>query len=227
MSIQLAYLSLFKNDFFFLKYKTASQASIARELLKSSSDPADWYQDARHFEFNLGDNIEYKFCSLSWLKYSPGYLAVIHPITNADEVKNFLSLKWAGGNSADDLLEIQLVYKGGRIFFQYLRQSTSDETEKERLAEFLSLDHAARRTIQEVASEFRNVHIPKDYIFDVFPPVRPHKFALSQRLRIKVVKGFIQLPANDVPVICIGPGTGVAPMRSVIEERIKAKAHGT
>ncbi|KAJ3830011.1 hypothetical protein EV361DRAFT_865275 [Lentinula raphanica] len=47
----------------------------------------------------------------------------------------------------------------------------------------------------------------------------------GQRLRIKVVKGFIQLLVNDIPVICIGPGTGVAPMRSVIEERIEAKAH--
>lgn len=34
-------------------------------------------------------------------------------------------------------------------------------------------------------------------------------------------KGFFRLPPQkDIPVICVGPGTGVAPMRSLIEERI-------
>ncbi|KAJ3727635.1 riboflavin synthase domain-like protein [Lentinula raphanica] len=252
---------------------------------------SDWYQDVRHIELDLDDSIE----------YSPGDVAVIHPIANADEVEIFLAqMGW--GNFADDVLEIKHVYEDQslpdylprystlrkiftnyldfnavprRVFFQYLRHFTSDETEKERLSEFLSLEHAdelydycfrVRRTIQEVLSEFRNVHIPRDYIFDVFPPLRPRQFSIAssvkkhprsihlcvamvryktklkvprrgvcstylaqlragERFRMKITKGFIQLPANDVPIICVGPGTGIAPMRAVIEERIQAKAH--
>ncbi|KAH7871198.1 riboflavin synthase domain-like protein [Lentinula edodes] len=252
----------------------------------------DWYQDVRHIEFDFSDNVE----------YSPGDVAVIHPIANADEVETFLSqMGW--GNFADDLLEISHVHKDQslpdhlprcatlrtifsryldfnavprRIFFRYLRYFTSDEAEKERLDEFLSLEHAdelydycfrVRRTIQEVLSEFRNVRIPMNYIFDVFPPLRPRQFSIASslkknpqsihicvamvkyktklkiprrgvcstylsrlqpghQLRIRTLKGFIRLPANsDIPIICVGPGTGVAPMRAVIEERIQQNAY--
>ena len=40
-------------------------------------------------------------------------------------------------------------------------------------------------------------------------------------MRITIQKGLISLP-NDpkTPVICVGPGTGIAPMRAVIEDRI-------
>ncbi|KAJ4484280.1 hypothetical protein C8J55DRAFT_510197 [Lentinula edodes] len=252
----------------------------------------DWYQDVRHIEFDFSDNVE----------YSPGDVAVIHPIANADEVETFLSqMGW--GNFADDLLEISHVHKDQslpdhlprcatlrtifsryldfnavprRIFFRYLRYFTSDGAEKERLDEFLSLEHAdelydycfrVRRTIQEVLSEFRNVRIPMNYIFDVFPPLRPRQFSIASslkksphsihicvamvkyktklkiprrgvcstylsrlqpghQLRIRTLKGFIRLPANsDIPIICVGPGTGVAPMRAVIEERIQQNAY--
>ncbi|KAH7912072.1 riboflavin synthase domain-like protein [Hygrophoropsis aurantiaca] len=45
----------------------------------------------------------------------------------------------------------------------------------------------------------------------------------GDRLRIGTQKGFITLPNYpDTPVICVGPGTGVAPMRAIIEERIRA-----
>jgi len=40
-------------------------------------------------------------------------------------------------------------------------------------------------------------------------------------IQIEFKKGFIRLPKNpETPLICIGPGTGVAPMRSVIEDRL-------
>jgi sulfite reductase alpha subunit-like flavoprotein len=40
-------------------------------------------------------------------------------------------------------------------------------------------------------------------------------------MEIGLQKGLINLPAdNNTPVICIGPGTGVAPMRAVIQERL-------
>ncbi|MFI5381546.1 MAG: sulfite reductase subunit alpha [Tepidisphaerales bacterium] len=42
----------------------------------------------------------------------------------------------------------------------------------------------------------------------------------GQRVRIYVQKsGHFRLPHNDVPVIMIGPGTGVAPFRSFLQER--------
>lgn len=39
-------------------------------------------------------------------------------------------------------------------------------------------------------------------------------------MRIGIDKGLIKLPPDiNIPVICVGPGTGVAPMRSVLQER--------
>ncbi|KAJ3742934.1 hypothetical protein DFH05DRAFT_1498607 [Lentinula detonsa] len=252
----------------------------------------DWHQDVRHIELEFEDDIE----------YSPGDVALLHPIVNEDEVESFLSqMGW--GNFADDLLEINHVYTDQslpdhlprystlrsifsryldfnavpkRTFFEYICHFTSDEAEKERLTEFLSSEHAdelydycfrVRRTIQEVLSDFRHVRVPKDYIFDVFPPLRPRQFSIASslkkhprsihlcvamvkyktklkiprrgvcsmyisrlrpghQLRIGILKGFIRLPTNNgVPIICIGPGTGVAPMRAVIEERIQTQAY--
>lgn len=44
-------------------------------------------------------------------------------------------------------------------------------------------------------------------------------------LRIGIQKGLLQLPLDlNTQVICIGPGTGVAPMRSLIQERISIGA---
>ncbi|KAI5984237.1 riboflavin synthase domain-like protein [Pisolithus marmoratus] len=165
-----------------------------------------------------------------------------------------------------------------RSFFRALRYFTTDDMERERLDEFLSPEGAdelyeycqlVKRTICEILSEFRSARIPRDYIFDVFPPLRPRQFSIASsvkrhpreihlcvaivkyrtklkiprrgictsylaglkpgdKFRITVEKGLIKLPDDPhTPVICVGPGTGVAPMRAVIEDRIDAGSNAT
>ena len=47
---------------------------------------SDWYQDARHFEFDFQDDIQ----------YDPGDVAVIHPVATNDDVESFLEiLHWS------------------------------------------------------------------------------------------------------------------------------------
>ncbi|KAI9142100.1 hypothetical protein BKA69DRAFT_1070073 [Paraphysoderma sedebokerense] len=48
----------------------------------------------------------------------------------------------------------------------------------------------------------------------------------NQLVPIKVTKGVFKAPPPRVPLICIGPGTGIAPMKSFIEERVKGNASG-
>ena len=49
---------------------------------------------------------------------------------------------------------------------------------------------------------------------------------LGDSIQVGIKKGLLNLPGNaDTPIICVGPGTGIAPMRSVIEQRIDAGAH--
>lgn len=249
----------------------------------------DWFQDVRHFELVSDRDIS----------YNPGDVAVIHPIAMDSDVDSFLVMMgWA--NDADTpfsiahtmldqslpdrvprvtTLRILFTYHidfnavPRRSFFQFLRHFTTDELEREKLDDFLSVEGAdelyeycqrVKRTIREVLSEFRSARIPRDYVFDVFPPLRPRQFSIASsskrhpreihlcvaivkyrtklkiprrgvctsylaalqpgdRLRISVEKWLIKLPEDlTVPIICVGPGTGVAPMRSVIEERVDA-----
>lgn len=198
-----------------------------------------------------------------------------------------------------------------RSFFALLKHFAQDDMEREKLDEFLSEEGAVRcacsssvlfrvlthtrppkdelyeycqrprRTIREVLEEFRSVVIPREYVFDLFPPLRPRQFSIASSikvrqhlhriaqtspanphphqahprsvqlciaivqyrtmlkiprrgvctswlaalepghsLRIGFQKGFITVPDNSTPVLCIGPGTGVAPMRAVIQQRV-------
>lgn len=44
---------------------------------------------------------------------------------------------------------------------------------------------------------------------------------------VGISKGFITLPGDpNTPIICVGPGTGVAPMRAIIQHRLKFGAKG-
>ncbi|KAJ3763755.1 NADPH-ferrihemo protein reductase [Lentinula raphanica] len=129
------------------------------------------YQDVRHLDFNLGDMAI--LGSLSWLNYSPGYLAVIHPIAHADEVENQF-----------------------RPIFHIPRSYSADFLKTQRHPGSIHLCVAIVRYKTKLKVPRREVC--STYILHL---------RAGQRLRIKVVKGFIQLLANDKPVICIGPGT--------------------
>ncbi|KAG2130147.1 uncharacterized protein EDB93DRAFT_87346 [Suillus bovinus] len=247
----------------------------------------DWFQDVRHFEFSFEDDIQ----------YNPGDVAVIHPSAAASEVDSFLvTMGWA--NDADDfftvehtmldqtlpdhlpkIISLRILFTRyldfnavpRRSFFQLLRYFATDELEREKLDEFVSIEGAdemydycqrVKRTIWEVLSEFLSARIPRGYVFDLFPPLRPREFSIASsiklhpheihlcvaivryRTKLKVPrkgvctsylsglnsgdtlciglrKGFISLPTDlNIPVVCVGPGTGVAPMRGVIEQRI-------
>ncbi|KAH9919058.1 riboflavin synthase domain-like protein [Fomitopsis serialis] len=129
-----------------------------------------------------------------------------------------------------------------RSFFALLRQFVSDELEAERLDEFLSEEGAdelyeycqrPRRMIREVLEEFRSADIPRTHCFidcsyktmlriprlglctDYMSRLQP-----GDKLPIGLMKGLFSLPQDGAtPIVCVGPGTGVAPMRSIIEDR--------
>ncbi|KAJ8591222.1 riboflavin synthase domain-like protein, partial [Rhizopogon salebrosus TDB-379] len=254
----------------------------------------DWFQDVRHFEFSFKEDI----------KYNPGDVAVVHPFAAVSEVDLFLvTMGWE--NLADDMFTVEHTMLDQtfpdhvpnivslrilftryldfnavprRSFFQLLRYFATDELEREKLDEFISIEGAdemydycqrVKRTIWEVLSEFRSARIPREYVFDLFPPLRPREFSiassielhpreihlcvaivryrtklkiprkgvctsylsglqLGDTLRIGIRKGFISLPTDaNTPVVCVGPGTGVAPMRAVIEQRVYAGYNNT
>ena len=45
--------------------------------------------------------------------------------------------------------------------------------------------YRVRRTILEVLSEFRHVQVPKDYVFDMFPPLRPREFSIASSSKVR------------------------------------------
>lgn len=46
-------------------------------------------------------------------------------------------------------------------------------------------------------------------------------------MRIRIQKGFLVQPTDPaMPIVCVGPGTGIAPMRALIEQRVHEGATG-
>lgn len=55
----------------------------------------------------------------------------------------------------------------------------------------------------------------------------PHFPISGCRLKIGLQKGFLSVPADPtIPIVCVGPGTGIAPMRALIEHRVHDNAIG-
>lgn len=46
--------------------------------------------------------------------------------------------------------------------------------------------YRVRRTIREILAEFRQVRIPKEYVFDIFPPMRPRQFSIASSVKVSV-----------------------------------------
>ncbi|KAJ6460363.1 hypothetical protein C8R47DRAFT_1161017 [Mycena vitilis] len=251
----------------------------------------DWYQDVRHLEFDFEDELRFSpgdvavvrplalsndvesfLTYMGWLHIADGSFRIEHTMTD-QSLPDHLPEAVSPRDLFTQYLDFSAVPR--RSFFEYLRHFTTDELEREKLDEFLSREGAddlyeycyrVRRTIREVLAEFRNVKIPMDYVFDVFPPIRPRQFSIASsvkrfpsqihlciaivkyrtklkvprrgvcttflaalkpgdRVEIGLQKGLITLPPDTTtPVICIGPGTGIAPMRAVIQERLQMGA---
>ena len=180
---------------------------------------------------------------------------------------------------AEKLLDLQAI--PGRYFFELLAKFTKDDLEKEKFIEFTTSEgqqdlfdycNRPRRTSLEVLNDF-SIHtvpnIPLEYLFDLFPMIKPRSFSIANSLKmvpnkiqllvavvkyksklveprlglcsnflatcspghqipIWIKKGTLKLPQDPkLPLIMIGPGTGVAPFRSIIQEEISSNESKT
>lgn len=80
---------------------------------------SDWYQDVRHLEFEFDEDIRLSITIPNLVhdranlaaRYSPGDVAVIHPIADSEDVDAFLKLSpWS--QHVDDRYEIQHTMTG-------------------------------------------------------------------------------------------------------------------
>jgi sulfite reductase alpha subunit-like flavoprotein len=168
----------------------------------------------------------------------------------------------------------------GRYFFELLSKFTKDDLEKEKFKEFTTAEgqqdlyeycNRPRRNGLEVLNDFSlNTvpNIPMEYLFDLFPVIKPRSFSIAnslksvenvvqllvavvkyrsklvdpriglcsnwltglaadkdqqQKVPIWIKKGTLKFPTNDpkIPIVMVGPGTGVAPFRSIITDELE------
>ena len=147
------------------------------------------------------------------------------------------------------------------------------EREQQKLKEFGSLDdpeelydyaNRPRRLILEMIMEFENnLRIPLEYIFDIFPKIKPRLFSIASKPdphRVELVVGVVEYktmlrrirrglctkwlktlgPGDEFvftidrnrlnfelpnvanpPLIMVAPGTGIAPMKSLVEDIVQ------
>ncbi|CAL8321900.1 unnamed protein product [Lota lota] len=248
------------------------------------------FQEVRLIEFDISN---------SNIEFTAGDVVSMRPCNNPEDVEQFCQqlrldpeaqfiLKANDSSAAlpglpepcslrhlvESYLDVAAVPR--RSFFEMLLCFSTNELEKEKLAEFSSAAgqdelHAycsrPRRTALEVLSDFPHTtaELRVDYLLDLFPQIQPRSFSIASstqahpgklqilvavvayktkmhkprkglcstwlasldptqgevRVPLWVKKGTLRFPPEkDTPVIMVGPGTGVAPFRSALQERI-------
>ncbi|KAG8779247.1 NAPDH-dependent diflavin reductase [Ceratobasidium sp. 428] len=250
----------------------------------------DWYQDVRHVILKADGDIKYEPGDVAIL-YPKNSSADVETLLRRLEWDNdaddpiyvspsssdrTLPLGYPNSTTPTTLRTLLTKYASitavpRKSFIELLPYFTKDQLETDKLREFCTpegqddlFDYTTRvrRTILEVLLEFRSAVVPREYIADLFPELRPRQFSIASslsahsseihlciaivsyrtklriprkgictawlselqpgtRLQIGLKEGTMRLPKDlKRPVVMVGPGTGVAPMRAMIEERI-------
>ncbi|VDP07034.1 unnamed protein product [Heligmosomoides polygyrus] len=138
------------------------------------------------------------------------------------------------------LFDLQVIPR--KSFFQVLASISTDPDEKEKLQEFASPEGLRLfdlfATIRPRA--FSIASAPSRSSIEILVAKVEYKTRMAEPRRglcssfiarlspgdkvfVKIRQGTFKFPAEDKPVICIGPGTGVAPFRSYLTSRNRSK----
>ncbi|KAG8736542.1 NAPDH-dependent diflavin reductase [Ceratobasidium sp. 414] len=222
----------------------------------------DWYQDVRHIILKADGDV----------KYEPGDVAVLYPENSVADVDALLRrLGWDKDadapiyvvpSSSDRTLPLGYPNPTSPTTLRALLTKAASITAVPRKSFIELLSHFTKDQLETDKLQFRSAVVPKEYIADLFPELRPRQFSIASslsthpsevhlcvaivsyrtklrisrkgictswlaglqpgtRLRIGLKEGTMRLSEeSDRPVVMVGPGTGVAPMRAMLEERI-------